>query len=324
MELYRNVKESKFIDANLFKAFAAAAATKNFTNAAALANMTQPGVSQHIARLEEAVGQPLFKRLTRQVELTDSGKIVAKFIEKQSVLSRNFFNSIQTQHNELAGFVSFAIPSSLILEHYMDSWMTKLNESTEIKLNIKILPSHETIQSLLSNKLDFGFVIGSSSIPGLISNRLHEDSLILAGSTPFQSNNNISATLRKKKYIMYPDAEELYTCWFQHYFPSQPLLMDKELHFAGRISSMEGAINMVKCGLGLGIFPESCIQDLLSQNTLFSYNSDDVPSYNLDLVTFENQWLPQRVVYIINQCLDAYKEEDSKVKSEKKMSNNIS
>ncbi|OYZ11959.1 MAG: hypothetical protein B7Y39_19090 [Bdellovibrio sp. 28-41-41] len=44
------------IDTRLFKAFLAAAIAENFTQAAEKAGMTQSGISQHIAKLEEQVG----------------------------------------------------------------------------------------------------------------------------------------------------------------------------------------------------------------------------------------------------------------------------
>jgi putative choline sulfate-utilization transcription factor len=54
-------------------AFEAAARLQNFSQAAAALGMTQSAVSQHVTVLEQAVGQPLFRRLHRGVALTDAG-----------------------------------------------------------------------------------------------------------------------------------------------------------------------------------------------------------------------------------------------------------
>jgi len=59
---------------NWLRAFEAAARHLSFTNAAGELNMTQSAVSQHIKSLESYLGQPLFYRRTRHLELTVLGQ----------------------------------------------------------------------------------------------------------------------------------------------------------------------------------------------------------------------------------------------------------
>lgn len=49
----------------------------NFTRAAEDIGLSQPALSRSIARLEEELGQPVFERQTRQIALTDAGKILS-------------------------------------------------------------------------------------------------------------------------------------------------------------------------------------------------------------------------------------------------------
>ena len=55
------------------RAFEAAARHLSFTQAAAELNLTQSAVSQHVRRLESAVGMILFIRKTRALQLTEGG-----------------------------------------------------------------------------------------------------------------------------------------------------------------------------------------------------------------------------------------------------------
>src|ERR1700690_23466 len=55
-------------------ALAAVARNGSFASAAAALNMSQPGVSRSIARLESRLGVRLFDRTTRKVSLTDEGR----------------------------------------------------------------------------------------------------------------------------------------------------------------------------------------------------------------------------------------------------------
>jgi LysR family transcriptional regulator, glycine cleavage system transcriptional activator len=59
------------------RAFEAAARHLSFTRAAAELGMTQAAVSYQIRILEERLGQPVFTRRTRRVELTDAGRLLA-------------------------------------------------------------------------------------------------------------------------------------------------------------------------------------------------------------------------------------------------------
>lgn len=59
---------------NALRMFDAAARHLNFTRAADELCVTQAAVSQHIRKLEERLGKPLFRRLPRGLALTDEGQ----------------------------------------------------------------------------------------------------------------------------------------------------------------------------------------------------------------------------------------------------------
>jgi DNA-binding transcriptional LysR family regulator len=65
------------IDAKLLKTFLILSKHRHFGRAAEELHATQPGVSQHIAKLEEQLGFVLLTRNSRGVELTAAGSLVA-------------------------------------------------------------------------------------------------------------------------------------------------------------------------------------------------------------------------------------------------------
>jgi DNA-binding transcriptional LysR family regulator len=66
-------------DPEQLRTFLAVAQSLSFTQAAASLGIRQPTVSQHIRKLEQAVGRPLFIRDTRTVTLTADGEAMAGF-----------------------------------------------------------------------------------------------------------------------------------------------------------------------------------------------------------------------------------------------------
>ncbi|MFB9971612.1 LysR substrate-binding domain-containing protein [Pseudoroseomonas cervicalis] len=63
---------------NALRGFDAAARHLSFSLAAAELGLTQGAVSRQVRALEEWLGQPLFRRLTRRVELTEAGRALAR------------------------------------------------------------------------------------------------------------------------------------------------------------------------------------------------------------------------------------------------------
>lgn len=70
------------IDRYLLRYFLAVIDQGNFTRAAEKCNVTQPTLSAGIARLEQLVGQPLFNRTNRRVDLTQAGARFASHARK--------------------------------------------------------------------------------------------------------------------------------------------------------------------------------------------------------------------------------------------------
>lgn len=80
-------------DPELLRTFLAVAQSLSFTRAAESLGLGQPTVSQHVRRLEAAVGRPLFVRDTRSVTLTADGEAMA-----------GFARSILAAHEQAVGY----------------------------------------------------------------------------------------------------------------------------------------------------------------------------------------------------------------------------
>ena len=66
----------------LLRSFVAVAQNGSFTTASERVNLSQSTVSQHVRRLEDVLGQPLFERDTRNVRLSPHGEALYRYAER--------------------------------------------------------------------------------------------------------------------------------------------------------------------------------------------------------------------------------------------------
>ena len=82
---------------NRLRVFCEAAECLNFSKAAAALGISQPAVSNHIAKLEEELGCALFVRYDKNLILTDKGeqllKIARSILDKYSEINSLKINS---------------------------------------------------------------------------------------------------------------------------------------------------------------------------------------------------------------------------------------
>ncbi|KAB8123606.1 LysR family transcriptional regulator [Komagataeibacter medellinensis] len=75
------MSDNQELDVILLRSFLAVSETLHFTSAAQMRGVTQSTISQHINRLEQAVGASLLHRTTKQVELTPQGMQMVSFAQ---------------------------------------------------------------------------------------------------------------------------------------------------------------------------------------------------------------------------------------------------
>lgn len=100
--------------------FAVLSSTLNYSNASQILFITQSTLSRHISEMEEELGFQLFKRTTRNVELTEAGKHfsfhISKLLKKyDSALSRLYIKGVKA-----SGTIKILYTSSAPLPNFLD------------------------------------------------------------------------------------------------------------------------------------------------------------------------------------------------------------
>ena len=141
------------------RVFAQVMTDKTFSETARSLRISQPAVSQQIAKLESHVGK-LFQRVGHQLVPTP---MAHEFLSlANEILDRmgDFEQKLQAQQNTVRGLVRYAMPESCQWTPHYKSIMRQLTQLPEVRFQIHILPNDQIIQALMEARLDFAFVVG--------------------------------------------------------------------------------------------------------------------------------------------------------------------
>jgi DNA-binding transcriptional LysR family regulator len=294
------VRRARFLDPKLFTAFAAAAELENFTRAAQVSRMTQSGVSQHIAKLEEQIGRPLFKRVGNRVVLTPAGRALLKYLQGHMADLDAFFDGVQTEERALSGLVSYAMPPSCLFSSHFRELLDKRSTQPQLRLKVTLASSPEVLEMVLQNSIDFGFLTLRPESPSIRFQSYCEEEYILVGSDAHLIRSLEPPAIFEHPVIGYPGSDVYYNMWIRHHLPD-----DKRDHHSlirsGEINSLDGAVTMVAGGLGIGVFPRHCIERHLLAKELHQLVTGRPPLLNMIYVAHvADSSLPRRVTQVID------------------------
>jgi DNA-binding transcriptional LysR family regulator len=148
--------EADVYDPELLRTFLAVARSLSFTQAAAHLGLRQPTVSQHVRKLEQAVGRPLFIRDTRSVTLTADGEAMAGFA--RSILAAHDQAVDYFTGSGLRGRLRFGVTDDLALTPVPKILRDFRQLYPRIDLELTVSQSSLLQRRVESGHLDIAFV----------------------------------------------------------------------------------------------------------------------------------------------------------------------
>jgi len=303
------LKNSRLLDARLFPAFVAAAELQNFTQAADAAHMTQSGVSQHIAKLEEQIGRPLFKRLGKAVCLTRAGEVLLGYIRDQIVNVNDLFERIQVEEEAISGLVSYAMPPSCLLSGHFTKLLERRQHHRDLRLRVVTAASSEVLQMVLRDEVDFGFLTAKPEHAAVTFEPFCDEEYVLVGSEAWVAGLQRADNIFRTPVVIFPGSEDYYERWLQHHLPESRKGFEALLP-VGEINSIEGAIMMVTGGVGCGVFPRHCVQQQITAGLLSEYQgAAGILSNPIYVARVANYRPTKRVQCVLDWFLDMLADE---------------
>ncbi|MBP2412534.1 DNA-binding transcriptional LysR family regulator [Arthrobacter stackebrandtii] len=138
------------------KSFLALAETRNFTRAAERLGISQPTVSQHVRKLEQAAGRILVTRDTRELRLTDNGDAMAGFA--RTILSANDAATRYFSGAAMKGRLRFGTADDLAITGLPRILREFRQLYPQINLELTVSQSDQLHRRLKAGALDLVFV----------------------------------------------------------------------------------------------------------------------------------------------------------------------
>ncbi|MBE3640302.1 LysR family transcriptional regulator [Mangrovicoccus algicola] len=266
----------------------------HFTRAAARLNMTQPGVSQHLRKLEAQLGQPLLSRDGKSFVLTPAGTALREIGTRRREEERGLRRSLQ-QDDPGAGAVALACSGSLALIVY-PRMIARMVEAPALALHVEACPQPRILEAVAEGKADLGIADHAPAHPRLEGERIGRDALclVLPAGAPAPAT---LADLDRLGFIAHPDgfayADALLGANFARDYAGADRLRQRS--FVNQIGQIPEPVAQ---GLGYTILPRSGVEGFAGRDRLSVATLPRPVQRELWLIRRRNRVVPARVARI--------------------------
>jgi DNA-binding transcriptional LysR family regulator len=297
------------IDLYALRIFSQVIADKSFSQAARSLRITQPTVSQQIAKLETTLNGKLFERVGHEIIPTPLAanlhRLATEMIEKVS----DFESTLLNERTQPEGLVRYAMPESCQWTPHYKRIMSQISGLPLVRFEISILPNDQILQALLESKLDFGFVVGERLSPDLRFQKFSDEaySAVAADSGLFSPLH--ASKTENLRIVTYPGWENFFTCWAKGHGLWNRMknqLKESTVH----VGTLAGAIHAVQSGAGMAVIPTHCVQADIDEKSLHEWKHDkgdksERPSSPVYVARRLGEKQPKRVQVALDMLLQA-------------------
>jgi len=275
------------INYELYKVFYYVARTLSFSEASKCLFISQSAVSQSVKVLEKKLGQTLFIRSTKKVQLTPEGEILFKHIEPAMNLIQKGENQL-LEANSLNGGQLRIAASDTICRYYLVPYLNRFHKAyPNVHIKVFNFTSIECAHVLENGQVDF--ILSNYPNSGLLASHsvrsIHEfHDVFVANAEAFPLTDQVLTLEELKEYpIMMLDRKSTTSEFLHSMFQRSHLDLVPEIE----LSSNDLLIDLARIGLGIAFVPDFCIPK--DEKQLFILKlSETLPIRQLVVVHNEN------------------------------------
>lgn len=243
----------------LLRSFKVVAEELHFGRAAKILNMTQPPLSQQMKQLEDIVDVALFRRTTRQVELTEAGRTLLDHAVRLLADAERAVRAVQRAAERERSTFTLAYTTSAGGAAVPRLLAAFSNTYPEATLQVREMTAENMLQALENGSVEIALLRPPAwcfTDPRFVLQAVHSEPLVVAllPSHPLAALERIPVHgLDQQKFIAYSSEEagfshELCLRLFQQHHIEPDIVQS---------SRLPTILSLVEAGLGVALVPAS-------------------------------------------------------------------
>ncbi|WP_445778113.1 LysR family transcriptional regulator [Shewanella sp.] len=237
----------------------------HFTHTAEQLFMTQPGVSQHIKKLEEQVGVALLYRVGKRFELTEAGiqlhqQALLWQQQQQQLLSQLAVDDVHVGECRIACSGSLAL---LLYPHLIDYQQPH----QQLQISLEAAPNKRIIDNVLANQVELGIITQAVHIDELELTPLGQQALCVVMPKKYQDIAINIEHLMALGMVAHPDGMHYWQQIVNHYFNDKQAIA-QQVPIRSYVNQLNQILVPVAKGLAFAVLPQFAVDSFAQQTQI--------------------------------------------------------
>ncbi|WP_110667408.1 LysR family transcriptional regulator [Salinicola halophilus] len=287
-------------NAQYFRTFMMLVETGSFTQTARKLEMTQPGVSQHVRKLEESVDRPLINRHGRRFSLTEAGRRTYDYAVKLFAEHEQFRHSLDDDSTD-SGECRIASPGSVGLMFY-PFLLGYQQMYPGLTIHYSFAFNRDITQEVAAGRLDVGIATDEAKHAELDCQSWYQEPLCVVVPADFTGTS--FGELLALGFVDYIDGEANASRVFKQNFAGEFRGMNR-FPRRGFTNEVGQVLDAVARGLGFTVVPRPVLETSPWQRQVKELSLDQPVYETLYLIARRDATLPKRY----RQLLDTFRQQ---------------
>lgn len=267
--------------------------TGHFTHTAEKLFMTQPGVSQHLSKLEQACGHALIKRDKKSFEITEQGRLLYQYALNLADSEAALFEQLAFDDPH-SGSCTLACSGSAALNLY-PKLVALQRRYPALCIKVKAAPNQQIISEIKSGDIDQGIVTELPKNALLDAQLLGTEALCLVVPKSADISQSTPHLLHQLGLISHPDALQYLALYLAHSHDEALRQLDiNTIPIVGAINQIGQILAPIAEGIGFTVIPKSALDNFPNAAKLTVLSPETSVYETLYLVKKKNRQLPAR------------------------------
>ncbi len=281
-----------------FRTFISLVETGSFTQTARKLDMTQPGVSQHVRKLEEYFGLPLLLRKGKRFELSEAGRQVYDYSLRLFSDHEQFRHSLDKDSIdggdcriasiEVLGVLLYPFALGFIKKH------------PRLRLHLRFADNDEAVQDVLNRRVDLALVSDRQRHADLKYVEYLQEPLIVVVPAEFQSSH--LNDLLGLGFINHQQGQQQAGELLKANFPEE-YRGSRQLVLRSYVNRVHLALDAVARGLGFSVVPRSVWEASTWQQQIREWRLPVETNWPIYRVSLKENTLPERYLRLLEDYL---------------------